>query len=150
MRRELRVDVAEVLVGGGGIGLDADRHLEVLARALVVAARRVQDGEVVVRLGQLGIVLGEGAEDRQRLVRAREFGQDHAAQEAAVGVLRPRGEVLVHERERRARIAGAQRGARGAQVVVLRVRRSGEHGEGERDDGRETHSGIYCGALLRR
>jgi len=59
LRGEQRMHVAEVLVGRRIARIEADRLLQLGARLAVVAGRGVDRGEVVVRLGELGIVLDE-------------------------------------------------------------------------------------------
>ena len=67
---QLGVDVAEVLVRGGVAGVGADRHLERGTRLVELALAGVQHREVVVRLGQLGVVLGELGEGGDGVGRA--------------------------------------------------------------------------------
>src|SRR4051812_14445220 len=57
LARELGVDVTEVLVRGGVAWMRADGHFQLLSRLLVLALARIQYRQIVVGLGQLGIVL---------------------------------------------------------------------------------------------
>ena len=106
-RGEAGVDVAEILVRDGVLRVGADRALERVARPVVLPARGVDDGDVVVRLGELGVILGEREEEIEGLVRAALLGEDHALQEPAALVGRLGGEVAVDRRGGSGEIAPA-------------------------------------------
>ena len=87
-----------------GVGVDGElkRGLGLVEGTL----GRVEHRQVVVRLGELGVVLGEGREGLDRLVRLVLFREDQAPQETALGFLGLRLEVRIDLLERRLQAAG--------------------------------------------
>jgi hypothetical protein len=146
-----------------------DRLVQLLARGLVPALRRIQHAEVVVRLGQLGKILRQTFEGRHRFLRARQFAEDHAALEAhlriarvllqkRVGTLERRFPLpLVHQRGdlRCLALGHRNRGRRLDDDLRLRRDRQSDCGDGEdqgangarrQEEGR--HPLIYCAVIL--
>ena len=72
-----------------------DRHFQCRAGLVVLLLLRVQDGEVVVGLGQFGEVFGQLGEDGDGIGRAPHFGEDQSAHETALRVTRFAGDVGV-------------------------------------------------------
>ncbi len=105
---ELRVDVAQVLVGRGVARVGADRHLEGRARLVELVLVRVEHGQVVVGLGQLGVILGELGERRHRIRLLARIRLRHAAQEAQLGIARIGQEALVRLGQRFLALAGLE------------------------------------------
>jgi hypothetical protein len=66
---QLGIDVAQVFQCGGIGRIGAHGHVQRRARLVVLAVGRVQHGQVVVRLRQVGEVLGELGEHRDGLGR---------------------------------------------------------------------------------
>ena len=97
---ELGVHITEVFVGGGIGRVRADGHLERLARFFVLPLRRVEHREIVVRLGKLGVILGELGEDVDRISRLVLLGEDQALEEPALRVLGLLREILIDTFER--------------------------------------------------
>ena len=73
------IDIAEVFIGGGIARMGADGHLQCLTGFFILTLRGIQHRQVVVGLGQLGIVLGQAGEDVDRIGGLVLFGQDQAA-----------------------------------------------------------------------
>ena len=69
------------------------RELERRFRLVVVALRRIKHREVVVRLRQLGKILGKAGEDLDRVLHALLFGEDESFQEASLRIARHRLQV---------------------------------------------------------
>ena len=101
-----RLDVAEILVRRRIARVEADRFLELGARLAVLAARGIDRGEVVVRLGELGVVLHELLQDRLRLARTAAVGEENRFQESHLRILRIGGEHAVGAFERGGCLAG--------------------------------------------
>jgi hypothetical protein len=84
------VHITQVLMGSGVTGVGADGHFQRCPRLLELALARVQHRQVVVWLGQLGVVfrqLDEGDEWRPTGF-ARRSRQDHAFEKTHLGIAR--------------------------------------------------------------
>ena len=97
---QLGVDVAEVFVGDGVGRMRPDRHFEGGACLVVLLLLGVENGKVVVRLGQLRIVFGELGENADGVGRTVQFGKDQPLEKAPLRVLRARAQVGVDFFER--------------------------------------------------
>jgi hypothetical protein len=95
------VDVAEILMRRRIRRIEPDGFLERGARFGVLARRCVDRGEIVVRLGELRVVLGELLQERLGLARAPAVGEQHRLEESHLRVLRAGGERAVGALERR-------------------------------------------------
>ncbi|CAB5655084.1 Uncharacterised protein [Comamonas aquatica] len=74
-------------MGGGVAGVGADGLFQHLGGLAVLALGGVQHGQVVVGLGQLGVVACQGREDLDGLVVLLLFGRDHTLQKAQLHIL---------------------------------------------------------------
>ncbi len=72
---------------GGIVRVRAYCHFERGARLVVLALRGVEHGQVVVGLRQLGKILRQLGEDRDRVVGLVLVGKDHPLEEAPARVL---------------------------------------------------------------
>jgi len=75
--------------------MGANRHFQRVAGLVVLTLLGVEDGEVVVGLGKLRVVLGQLLEHRDCFTAPVEFGQHDALQEAHLRIPRLGGEELV-------------------------------------------------------
>jgi hypothetical protein len=98
---ETRVDIAEVLARDRPVGGGTNRDLEREPRAVVFAFLRVQDREVVVGLGQLGVVLDQRTEDRDRRIGVPQLGLHDAFEEPGLRLARALRDQRVELRFRR-------------------------------------------------
>ena len=128
---ELGVHVAQVLVRGRVARVRADRHLERGTRLVELALAGVEHGQVVVRLGQLRIILGQLGEGGDRVAGAAGLGLDHALEEAHLLVLGLAREVLVGLGERLVHLARTKQLVHVAVFVGERGGGAG-HCEGQR------------------
>jgi hypothetical protein len=92
---EPRVDVAEVLVRDRVVGRRLHGALQLVARQRVFAFLGVEHGEIVPRLGQLGVVGEERAKQRDRVVGLAFVGQHEAFHEARLRLARALVDQLV-------------------------------------------------------
>ena len=113
---------------GGVARVRVDRELERGFRLVEIALRGVEHREVVVGLGELGIVLGEPGEHLDRVGHALLLGEDEALEEAPLRIARLRFQECLDLVERRLQLALAVEFLRFAQVVG--GRRPREHGDG--------------------
>ena len=107
LRREQGVHVAEVLVRGRIAGIEPDRFLELGARLAVVAGGGVDRGQVVVRLGELGVVLHELLQNRLRFGRSARVGEHHRLEKPHLRVLGLGRQDAIGTLERGGALAGA-------------------------------------------
>ena len=121
-------------------GVGADRHLERGACLLVLLLLCVEDGEVVVRLGQFRVVLGQALEDRDRVGAAAHFGEDHPAREASLRILGLRRQVGVDLGQRLRQLLLSDQFLRIRQVVGQRDRGS----DGKAETGEEGGEGQWA------
>ena len=80
---------------GGVARIGANRHFKRGSSLVELALPGVKHGHVVVRLGQLGVVLGNLGEGGDGVVGLAGFGLDHALQKAHLRVFGLAGQVLV-------------------------------------------------------
>ena len=91
-----------------GVGrVVAQGHLEGGAGLLELVARGQKHGQVVVGLGQFGVVLGQGHQHFFGLVFAVEFDQDARAHEPHLRISRLAGQVGLGAGQRLLRLAVA-------------------------------------------
>ena len=89
------VDVAQILMGRGVTGIGAYRHFKRGPGLVKLALTGIEHGQVVVGLGQLGVVFGDFCEGGNRVASLAGFGLYHAPEKAHLRVARLRGQVLV-------------------------------------------------------
>ena len=135
--REEGLDVAEILVGRSVVRVETDRLLELRARFAVVAGLRIDRGEVVVRLGELGVLLDELLQDRLRLGGAPGIGKDHGLEESHLRVFRVGGERPLGTLERCSGLARVMQPIDLAQLVGERCARGRRERRPEEQPGSE-------------
>ena len=92
---QLGVDVTQVFVCGGIAGVGPDGHLERGASFVKLALSGIEHGQVVVGLGQLGVVFGQLGERADGLCRFARLGLDHALEKAHLRITRLARQILV-------------------------------------------------------
>ena len=138
LRREQREHVAEVLVGRRVRRVETDRLFEFGARLAVFAAGGIESREVVVRLGELRVVLHELLQDGLRLAWPAGVGENHRFQESHLRILRIARQNAIGALERRRRLAGVVQPRHLGQIVGRRAPRGArEHGGGEQPGGED-------------
>src|SRR5439155_7186158 len=158
---EAGIDVAEVLVRDRVVGPGQECNLERPARLIVVALLRPDHRQVVVRLGQLRVILGQLLESGDRGIGLVLICLQHAFEESCLRVLRVGREhavdlgqcrrvLAVMDQTRRLRQLGAEPGCsfrndggrlRRRRRCLLGQRMRQEGGETcRRDAGKNAHS----------
>ena len=85
---QLCMHIAQIFVSGRVTRIGADRHVERGARLVVLTAGREQHRQVVVRLRQIRMVLGQFGEDGNGFSSLALLRQDHAFYETHLHVAR--------------------------------------------------------------
>ncbi|VXC22211.1 hypothetical protein BURKHO8Y_200067 [Burkholderia sp. 8Y] len=98
--REPQIQIAEIVVSEGVAGIGLHRRLQRDARVFVAAFLRVERGEIVVRLGQLGVGLREFGERADGFVVAIQAGEHGRPLELRLHVARMTREAGIELRER--------------------------------------------------
>lgn len=80
------MDVAQILVGNAVVGVVAHGRLQGRAGLVELVLACVDDGQVVVGLGQLGVVLDELVQRGDGLVGLATVSQGHGLEKAHLGV----------------------------------------------------------------
>src|SRR5262245_49059943 len=128
----------------------ANRFFELLTRLFVLTLRGVENGEVVVGLGQLRIVprqRGENVDRFRRLVLLRE---DQPFGETSVGIARLLREILVDALERLRVLALLEKAVDVLELVGVRERREQDPGKKKNDEPRGEAGGEgHCAILFR-
>ncbi len=128
---QARIDVAQVLLRRGVAGVGADGHFQRGACLVVLRLARVEHGQVVVGLGQLGVVLGQLDEGGRGVGALAAFGLDHALEKAHLRVARLGRQVLIGTCQRLGMLALAQQLADIAVVVGVGERTCQQGAKGE-------------------
>ncbi|ODV42270.1 hypothetical protein AWV79_28290 [Cupriavidus sp. UYMMa02A] len=146
MLGQAAIDVAEVGIADGKVRLDLGGEQQLSFRALQVAALRVEQRQVVVRLGQFGEVLRHLGEGPDRLVLAASLGHGPGTLETGLGIARVGGQHTV-EAGNGFVVALAGRGAFGlAHAGVGRARARGRRGRGCQGQRAVLRMGCACSA----
>ena len=104
--RQQQVDQAEVLECGAVVGPVAQRGLQCGERLGVFAPLHMQRRDVVVGLGEVGVVFGQGPPLRHRLGAASGLGQQRALEETHARITWLAGQVPLGALQRQREVTG--------------------------------------------
>ncbi|MPN47203.1 hypothetical protein SDC9_194804 [bioreactor metagenome] len=110
----------------GVAGVGADGHLQRRACLVILVLPGVEHRQVVVRLRQLGVVLGQAGEGLDGVARLARLGLDHALEKAHLRIARLGGQVLLDLGQCVGQLAAAHQLADVGVVVGARWQGGGE------------------------